>query len=187
MEFTYGMITFSDEDVAELDDWIPSNESNPHNVRPWLLHDHGSPVCVVFGSSLQEALDAAVDADKLDRYLVSEQDLEDYKDDEGEPTCSFLGNAGEPFDIDTMEVIELPNPPTSWVAVFAASRAESPDALQAASRRRLMRQAGADAEQNAEQFANILGLPRVEIAGVVSRPVREVGRQPRVIDLDGGG
>ena len=44
------------------------------------------------------------------------------QDEQGEPTCDFLGNAGEPFDIEALQVIELPAPEPSWVAMFAAAQ-----------------------------------------------------------------
>lgn len=114
---TYDGVTFSESDVLNLDDWIPIGESNPHHVRPFLLHDHGFPLCVVFAACLQDALDEAADGGKLDRYQVTEADLvEDYDADENGITR--LGNAGEPFDVESLGVIELPNPPRSFVAQF---------------------------------------------------------------------
>jgi hypothetical protein len=109
-EASYKEIKFTDADVVDLDDWIPDGEYNPHRVRPWLLHDHGFVLAVVFADCLQDALDAAVDADKLDRYLIAEEDYEEYGVMGDNPTCCFLGNAGEPFDIESLEVVELPNP-----------------------------------------------------------------------------
>ena len=53
-------------------DMIPAGEYNPHNIRLWLLHDHGFTVCAVFATSLQDALDIAVDENKMDRYLIDE-------------------------------------------------------------------------------------------------------------------
>ena len=115
----YQEITFSESDVVNLDNWIPKGEYNPHNVRPWLFHDHGFVLAVVFADCLQDAIDEAVDANKLDRYLVSPDDMKDYPDEEG---ISFLGNAGEPFDIESLGVVELPNPPRSFVAQFNANQ-----------------------------------------------------------------
>jgi hypothetical protein len=112
-------ITFSDADLVNPGDFIPKGEYNPHGVRPWLLHDHGFALAVVFADCLQDAIDEAVDAGKLDRYRVEPEDAADYPDDEG---ISFLGNAGEPFDIEGLDAIELPNPPFSFVALFNASR-----------------------------------------------------------------
>jgi hypothetical protein len=109
--------TFSDSDVVEPSAWIPAGEYNPHNVRPFLLHDHGFTLAVVFASCLEDAIDAAVDADKLDRFMVSEEDRKDYEDDEG---ITFLGSAGEPFDIEGLDVVELPNPALSFCAQFNA-------------------------------------------------------------------
>lgn len=114
--------SFSDSDIVDIDNWIPQEESNPHNVRPWLLHDHGLTLAVVFADSLQNAIDEAVDAGKLDRYQVAAADLSDYgeTDEEQSERLSYLGNASEPFDIENLGYIELPNPPRSFVAQFAA-------------------------------------------------------------------
>mgnify|MGYP000290361475 CR=1 FL=1 len=119
MQSSFNEVKFTDADVVNLDDWIPDGEYNPHKVRPFLLHDHGFVVCVVFASNLQDALDAAVDADKMDRFLIAEADYGDY-DIEGnaDGRVTFLGNASEPFDIESLDYIELPNPKRSFVAQF---------------------------------------------------------------------
>ena len=142
-------ITFTDADVVNLDNWIPAGEFNPHNVRPWLLHDGGFVLCVVFADCLQDAMYEAVDADRFGRYKIdveSEYEREDYMtkdvsemaagfdadcpeytDADGgkwwwaiEP--SFLGNAGEPFDIESLGYVELPNPKRSFCAQFDAMK-----------------------------------------------------------------
>jgi hypothetical protein len=120
MTTSYQQITFSDSDIVNLDDWIAKGEFNPHNVRPWLLHDHGFAVAVVFADCLQDAIDEAVDAGKMDRYLIAESDLKDYGDD-GDG-ISYLGNDGQPMDIESLGAIELPNPKRSFVAQFELSQ-----------------------------------------------------------------
>lgn len=146
----YREITFTDADVVNIDNWIPKGEYNPHNVRPWLLHDSGFVLCVVFADSLQDALDEAVNENKLDRfqidmdnegerddYLTSNWDDADHSLDQECPeytdaagvkywwrdgmTPAFLGNASEPFDIESLGIEELPNPARSFCAQFAAS------------------------------------------------------------------
>jgi hypothetical protein len=118
MEAEIQGVKFTDADIANPDDFIPAGGYNPHNIHPFLLHDHGFTVAVVFASHLQDALDIAVDENKLDRYLIAEADLGDYPNDEG---ISHLGNAGEPFDIESLGVIEFTNPKFSFVALFNAS------------------------------------------------------------------
>ena len=112
-------ITFDDFDVVEPDEYIPAGEYNPYNVRPWLLHDHGFPLAVVFASCLQDALDAAVDADKLDRFMVTDADYEAQGDDN---PLAYLGNACEPFDIESIGFVELSNPPLSFCALLNAAQ-----------------------------------------------------------------
>lgn len=118
VEAKFREIKFTDADVVDLGDWIAAGEYNPHGVRPWLLHDHGFVLCVVFASNLQDALDKAVDEDKLDRFLIAEKDLDDYGP-EGDG-IAYLGNASEPFNIESLGVEELPNPKASFVAQFNA-------------------------------------------------------------------
>lgn len=112
----YQQITFTDADIANIDDCIYRGEYNPNNIRPWLLHDHGFVVAVVFASGEQDALDIAVDENKMDRYLISDKDLPDYGDEE-DGVCR-LGNASEPFDIDTLGLVPLPIPRHSFCAHF---------------------------------------------------------------------
>lgn len=149
MKCKFREIAFSDKDVVNLDNWIPAGEYNPHNVRPWLLHDHGFVLCVVFADCLEYALDEAADENKLDRFLIDVESLAeredymtqdvskmaagfdpevpDYVDEAGgkwwwaiEP--AFLGNDSNAFDIESLGVEELPNPPRSFCAQFAAAQ-----------------------------------------------------------------
>ena len=114
-ESTFLQIKFTDADIVNIDDWIPEGEYNPHNVQPWLLHDHGYILAVVFSDNLQDAIDIAVDEGKLDRYQILETDMKDYKNEEG---VSFLGNAGCPHDIETLCAVALINPKVSFCAQF---------------------------------------------------------------------
>ena len=110
--------TFNDSDIVNRDDAIWRGEYNPHNVRLWLLHDHGFTLAVVWADNLQDAIDIAVDNDKLDRYLIAEVDLADYgADGEG---IAYLGNASEPFDIESLGYVEFSAPELSTVRLFGA-------------------------------------------------------------------
>ncbi len=149
-ESEFREIKFTDADVVNLDDWIPAGEYNPHNVRPFLFHDHGFVLCVVFADCESNALDEAADSGKLDSFkidLESESEFEDYltpnwsEADSGlDRDCpeitkngvaywwrqykipSFLGNAGEPFDIDSLNMELMPNPRRSFCAQFNEPR-----------------------------------------------------------------
>lgn len=112
--------SFTDADVVDLDTVrCFEGEYNPHGQRLWLLHDHGFTICVVQGDSLQNALDAAVDADKLDRYLVTIEQADDYGGDIYDcESLAYLGNACEPFDIESLGYVELPNPKFSLTALY---------------------------------------------------------------------
>ena len=116
-------IKFSDADVVNPDDFIPAGESNPHNVRPFLLHDHGFTVAVVFADCLQDAIDEACDAGKMKRYEITEIDKGAYIDPDTHDFCEdvcFLGNAAIPHDIDTLGAFELTIPKFSFVALYNA-------------------------------------------------------------------
>ncbi len=149
---SYQQIQFSDADVVEIGDWIPAGvgphpASNPHNVRPWLFHDSGFVLGVVFADNDGDALGILADSGKIDHFKVDVTDKHDRNDymttdpDEMEDgldvNCpeyvgeggvkfwwlrgrmpAFLGNASEPYDIDNVSVLELPNPPLSFAACF---------------------------------------------------------------------
>lgn len=112
--------TFADCDIVNPSDFIPAGEYNPHNVRPFLIHDHGYPVAIAFASCLQDALDEAADSGKLDRFQVTEKDMADYGEEE--EGISRLGNASEPYDIQALDAIELPTPAFSFVALLEAAK-----------------------------------------------------------------
>jgi hypothetical protein len=124
-------LSFTDDDVINLDEFIPDSAYNPHSVRPWLLHDHGFALAVVFADCLQDALDIAVDAGKLDRYFIEEKyntpgtkglPASDYPTlgTDNEEGITRLGNASEPFDIDALGYVELRNPQFSFCALWSA-------------------------------------------------------------------
>lgn len=145
MKSSHNQITFTDADVADIGSFIPKGEYNPHNVHPWIIHDAGFTLAVVFASNLQDALDIAVDENKLDQFMIKwpEKDtippkydeiwdyVHEVKEGEGgkigdkwydfNDSVSFLGNAGEPFDIDNLDYQELANPPYSFCAMFNAA------------------------------------------------------------------
>ena len=120
--------TFSDSDVVNPSDYIPAGEYNPHNVRPFLLHDHGFTVAVSFADCLQDALDTAADEGKLDWFQVDASELASMTEEEQE-RLAYLGNASEAFDIEGLDVIELPNPTFSFAALFMAASQAQPAAV----------------------------------------------------------
>lgn len=113
-------VKFSDEDIVNPEEFACYMfGSNPHRMRPWLLHDSGYSVAVVLASNVEDALGEAVDDGRMDRYLVSDEDRKDYPDDEG---ISFLGNAGEPFDIESLQIVELTMPEFSFCLLYEAGK-----------------------------------------------------------------
>lgn len=73
---------------------------NPYNVKLWVIGNEYGALCAVWGSSEQDALDAAVDAGLLDSLMDEEQD---YNNEALTP----LGNAGELFDLDYVWIGEV--------------------------------------------------------------------------------
>ena len=122
-------LSFVDSDVI-MDDYDPDGDR--WGIHPWLFHDHGFTIAVVFASNLQDALDIAVNNGKLDSYLIEEPSntpgvkglpASDYPNlgTENEEGIARLGNASEPFDIESLGFVELRNPPLSFVALFSAA------------------------------------------------------------------
>lgn len=141
-------IRFTDADIVDIDD-VETEDDSPYRYRQnnkmFLFHDHGFTIAVVMASNLQDALDAVVDADKLDRYLIDPSDASDrndymttdvskmasgydadcpeYVEEDGtkwwwENDPTFLGNASEPFDIESVEYITFPLPKLSITALY---------------------------------------------------------------------
>lgn len=108
---------FDDTDVVNAEDY------RHFDGRAFLLHDAGFTVAVVFASCLQDAIDEAVDDNRLDRFKVAPEELADYGDTEEErdEQLSYLGNASEPFDIESLGAIKLPVVPFSFAALIQAN------------------------------------------------------------------
>lgn len=82
-----------------------ANRYNPHNVRLWLIgHMHG-PVCAIFAGNEQEALDAACNANKMESFMLSKDELAEYDHDNGGATA--LGNASELHNLDDCWIAEV--------------------------------------------------------------------------------
>lgn len=122
MNVTVKGFEFDDSIVVNPREFIPSGEYNPHHIRPWLIHNEYGPLCVVFASCEQDALDEAADSDKLDSCLIAPEDYEEHGVNSDEPECAFLGNASEPFDLTYIGIIELPNPKFSFCALLSQDK-----------------------------------------------------------------
>lgn len=108
-ETTWNRMKFSDEDIVNLDDWIPEGEYNPHKVRPFLISGIYGVCAVVFADCVSSALDIAADGDKLRGYLVSDEDMAEKNEEEREG-LAYLGNYGDPYNINDLVIVDLPNP-----------------------------------------------------------------------------
>lgn len=108
LEARYGVDDFVNPESYCSTGWTEGRQ------KAHVLLDGGVVLAIVFDEyykySEQDAIDEAVDCGKLDRFRVADSELKDYLvavDGEGNPEyegISFLGNASEPFDIDSMVV-----------------------------------------------------------------------------------
>jgi len=116
-----------DADCVLANDVTFDGELNPHNVQLWLIHNEYGYIAAVWAENEQDALDTAVDADLLDSCMISEEDLKDFAEDD----ICFLGNAGEPFDLQYigMEKVKTSAMPVSTMLKFAEARGRIADAL----------------------------------------------------------
>jgi hypothetical protein len=97
------------EDVINPDEYIPTGSFNPHNMRPWLIGNEYGVLAIVYAHHEQDALDEMVDSDRLDSCLLSDEDVIERTDADGNEDFARLGNAGEPFNLDYIWMRELPN------------------------------------------------------------------------------
>lgn len=120
-ESEFNGIRFDDSHVVEADECVYQEDYNPRNVRPWLLHSHGIAICVVFADCLQDALDEAADEEKLEGFKMSEEEVDQTADDDDFDKHTHLGNDSAFYNIEELEVIELPIPKRSFCAQFNES------------------------------------------------------------------
>ncbi len=118
-------IKFSDDDVVNPDDFNAWNKP-----RVFVFHDHGFVLGVVIQPNLQDAFDELADSGNIDHLMASEGVLvfdESMQCDIGPDgeQLTRLGNASEPFDVETVNFIELPEPKFSLVALLEAEQARN--------------------------------------------------------------
>jgi len=99
------------EEITESsgNDWCECCGVNPYNVRLWLIgHCHG-PVCAIWASHEQEALDNACDANMLECFLMPEEDIAECIADGNDPyeIHTGLGNASELHNLDDCWMAEV--------------------------------------------------------------------------------
>lgn len=117
MNSTYNGITFTDSDILNPFDAVYANEDNPNSIQPWLIHDQGSVVCMVFADSKSSALDIAANRGKLNTYRV---EVSPWAHFEPSDKCFPLGDEYHDYDIAPLTVMGLPKPKRSWCAQFNA-------------------------------------------------------------------
>jgi hypothetical protein len=108
VETPHGAMTYEPRDVVNPDDYIAKGDFNPHNVRPWLIHNEFGTLAIVYANNEQDALDEAVDGGKMDSCMVSREDWEESQRNQDDD-YAMLGNASEPFDLTYVGMVPLPN------------------------------------------------------------------------------
>ena len=98
-------------------------ESNPHNVRLWLIGNEYGVMGAVWADCEQDALDELVDADLGAGILIDESDADE--------ECARLGNAGEPACLDNcrLEAVDLDKQTQRLLCAFAEARGAEADTL----------------------------------------------------------
>lgn len=85
-----------------LNDPVLPGEYNPHNVRLWIIgHEYG-PIVALWASCEQDAFDEMLDQG-YEHFLVQPEDV----DPELEETYAYLGNVGEPCDLNYAWISEI--------------------------------------------------------------------------------
>ena len=100
----YGDVTVRPENV--LTGYINMREM--FGIHFWVIGFEYGALVAVWSYGEQDALDEAVDAGKMDAFMVSDEDFRDMsKREQEELAC--LGNASEPFDLTNawMERVDL--------------------------------------------------------------------------------
>ena len=114
-------IKLCDSDIINPDEIEYGDMNGRKGNSLFVLHDHGYVICAVWSGCLQDAIDEAVDNDKMERYLIDESDYGDYGVNTDEPSCTFLGNDCKPHDIETLGYVELTAPVRSNCAEIEAN------------------------------------------------------------------
>ena len=111
--YDLGWVTIKEEPCYIIINGVDVREEdivNPEDIDTcwsfWVLYDQFTTVAV-WAESLQDALDMAVDDNRLESLSIKEADYDDYKINTDNATCSFLGNACEPYDISDLCYVEV--------------------------------------------------------------------------------
>lgn len=114
-------LTLSDADIVNPDGIEYADLNGRKGNSLFILHDKGDVVCAAWAYELSEAMDIASDSGMLDHYLIDELDYANYGIGTNAPGCSFLGDAGEPYDIRSLSHAKLASPTRSNCAELWAS------------------------------------------------------------------
>ena len=123
------IVTIPDDRILANDVTFP-HEYNPHNVRLWVIGNEYGAICAVWADCEQEALDEALDAGKLDSFLVEPEDVD--PDLLADGFYAHLGNAGEITDLSycSMEEISLNDQDMKFIIALAEARGAGHDNLE---------------------------------------------------------
>jgi hypothetical protein len=122
-----GEVSLCDADILNPAEYVPPGEYNPYGLKPWAIGNEYGLLVVVLANNEQDALDLAADADRLKIQALSEEDLAERTDADGnEEGVIRLGNASEPYDSEDLWIAALPVPPFSLCALYAEQQRQNP-------------------------------------------------------------
>lgn len=111
----------------KCNDIIYPNEYNSNRVRPWIIAHEFGPICLVWASHEQDALDEMVDQG-YETFVVDPEDFEELTENERDE-LAYLGNASEPNDLTYCQIYEVKNIPFDIWLKFAEARGACYDNL----------------------------------------------------------
>lgn len=71
---------------------------NPHKVKMFIVGNEYGPLCALWASE-SELFDTLIDLGCGEAFVVSEEDLEDYRLEDGSYDVSYCGNDSSPCDL----------------------------------------------------------------------------------------
>ena len=102
------LMTLQEKGIAALTEaGYEAGDSNPHNVRAWVISNEYGALGVVVGAHEQEALDNAVDDGFMDSQLMSQQDYKEYSDNGWHDSYTYAGNASEAIWTEYLSIVEI--------------------------------------------------------------------------------
>lgn len=113
---------WTEKDIVNPDEYDTAREGSRYGMKMWAIVEqvgYSAIIrCIAFARSEQDALDEAVDADKLDHLKVADDEHPPESEEWNNYLCA--GNASEFFHQDGLSIREMPVPQFSIEALWDA-------------------------------------------------------------------